>query len=425
MKHTVKKLSETRVMVSVTVDAKIIEQAKKLALRELSKSVKVQGFRKGKVPASVVEKNVDANALANETVEYAINQSLQQAIDESDIRVLDRPHVELKKFVPYTDLEYTAEIDVLPEIKLGDYKKLKAKKQPIKVEKAEIDEVIERVRQSFAEKSEVDREAKEGDDVVIDFRGTDKDGKEIEGATGKDYTLRLGSKTFIPGFEDKIVGHKPGDVFDIDVTFPKDYHAEHLKSAKVKFATTLHKINEVKFPEVDDAFAKKVGPFDTAKAMLEDIKKELTTQKEREATDKLKDDLLGELVEKSTVPLPAVLVEDQLKSIEQDAMQNLMYHGQTFEDYLKAGNFKDANDWREKELRPMAERRVQAGLVLSELTKAENIEITRDELEADLERRKAEAPKMAEQFDTPEVRRDVANRVITEKTINRLVELNS
>ncbi len=425
MKHTIKKLSDTRVAVTIDVDPDTITQAKAIALKQLSKNVKVQGFRKGKVPSAVVEKSLDPNDLADEAVQYAINNALNSVIDELDLRVLDQPKVELKKFVPYTTLEFTAEVEVLPEIKLGDYKKLKAKKAAAKVDTAEVDEVIERIRQSFADKNEVKRAAKDGDDAVIDFNGTDKDGKDIDGAAGKDYTLRLGSKTFIPGFEDQIIGHKPGDVFDVKVTFPKDYHAEHLKSAKVTFAVTLHKIIEAVLPAVDDELAKKVGPFETVKAMRDDIQRELTAQKEREATDKLKDDLLGELVEKSTVPLPQLLVDDQLRSIEQDAMQNLMYRGQSLEDYLKAASYDDADQWRDKELRPAAERRVQAGLVLSELTKAEKIDITKAELDAELERRKSEAPKIAEQLDTPEARRDVANRVLTEKTINRLVELNS
>lgn len=425
MKHTLKKSSDTHVVVTVTADTQSLAKAKALAVKELGKSVKVQGFRKGKVPVAVVEKNLDPNTLANEAVQYAINQALNQVINEEQLRVLDQPRIELKKFVPYTDLEFTAEIEVLPEIKLGNYKKLKAKKAKISVESSEVDEVVERIRQGYADTTEVKRAAKDGDDVVIDFKGADAKGNEVEGAAGKDYTLRLGSKTFIPGFEDQIVGHKPGDAFDVKVTFPKSYHAEHLKNAKVTFAVTLHTVKEVKLPKVDDEFAKKIGPFDTAKAMKDDIKRELIARKDHEATDKLKDELLGQLVESSKVPVPDVLIDDQMQSIEQDAMQNLMYRGQSLEDYLKAQDYKDAEAWRAKELRPMAVRRVQAGLVLSELTKAENIDITREELEAELERRKAEAPKMAEQFDTPEVRRDVANRVITEKTINRLVELNS
>lgn len=425
MKHTLKQLSPTRTLITASVDVATITKAKSLAVKELGKKVKVAGFREGKVPAKVVEKNIDPNMLANETVEFAINSALNTIINETELRVLDQPKIELKKFVPFDTLDFTAEFEILPEITLGDYKKLKSKKQTITVEPAEINEVIERMQKGFAERNDVDRAAKDGDEVTMNFVGKDEKGEIIEGASGDDYPLVLGSNTFIPGFEEQVVGHKTGETFDIDVTFPADYHAEHLKSAKVKFTVTITKVQEVVLPAFDDAFAKKAGQFDTVKEFKADIKKEITAQKERTTLEQQKDDLLGQLIESSDVPVPELLVHDQLHAIEQDAMQNLMYRGQTLEQYMAANGYADKEQWHTKELRPMAERRVKAGLVIAELSKAEKIEVTKDELDAELERRKVEAPAMAEQLDTPDARRDLANRVITEKTINRLLELNS
>ncbi|MGB3009241.1 MAG: trigger factor [Candidatus Saccharimonadales bacterium] len=424
MKHTIKR-DETTVTATVVVDESEFTAAKDAAVKQLAKSVKVQGFRKGKVPAKVAEKNIDPATLASEATEYAINRALNDVIALEDLRVLDQPKVDVKKLVPFTTLEFTAVIDVLPEIKLGNYKKLTAKKQPVKVEKSEIDEVIERMRGGFAEREAVEREAKDGDEVIMSFNGRDEQGAEIEGAKGDDYPLTLGSNSFIPGFEEQIVGHKAGEMFDIDVTFPSDYHAEHLKGKKVRFAIDLKKVNEVKLPPVDDAFAKKSGPFNTAKELLDDIKRELTAQKDRQVMDQLKDDLLGELVEKSKVPAPELLVDDQVGAIERDLMQNLMYRGQSLDNYIESRGYKDRDELIAKDLRPMAERRVQSGLVLAELSKIEHIDISKEELEAELTKRKTEAPAMAEQLDSPEARRDLANRVITEKTIERLVELNS
>lgn len=425
MKHTLKQLSDTQVLVTVQADASILQKAKQHAVKQLGKSVKVQGFRKGKVPEAVVEKNIDPNALGAETAEFAINIALNDVIAKEDLRVLDQPSIELKKFVPYETLEFTATIDILPAIKLGNYKKLKATKPPVQVSAQEITDVIDRMRQGFAEKKPVSRAAKLGDEAVIEFIGKDDKGELIEGASGNDYPLVLGSNTFIPGFEDQIVGHKTGETFDIVVTFPSDYHADHLKDAQVTFTVTIASLQEVELPKLDDELAKKVGPFDTAKALKADIKKELTAQKEHQAVEKLKDDLLGQLVEASSVPVPDVLIQDQAKSIENDMMQNLMYRGQTLQQYLSANGYDDEEAWRHREVLPAAERRVKAGLVIAELSKAEQIEISKDELESELQRRKAEAPKMAEQLDTPDARRDLANRVITEKTIDRLVELNS
>ena len=424
MKHTIKR-ADTTVTATVVVEETEFIAAKDAAVKQLSRTIKVQGFRKGKVPAKVAEKNIDPTTLTTEATEYAINRALNDVIAVEDLRVLDQPKIDVKKLVPFTTLEFTAEIEVLPSITLGDYKKLKAKKQSVTVEKSEIDEVIERMRSGFAEREAVEREAQNGDEVVMSFIGRDKAGAEIEGAKGEDYPLTLGSGSFIPGFEEQLVGHKAGEMFDISVTFPKEYHAEHLKGADVTFAIDLKTVNEVKLPEVDDAFAKKSGPFNTAKELLADIKRELTAQKERQVMDQLKDDLRGELVQKSDVPAPEVLVNDQVQALERDLMQNLMYRGQTIDNYIESRGYKDRDELVKKDLYPMAERRVQSGLILAELSKAEAIDISKEELDAELTKRKEEAPTMATQLDTPEARRDLANRVITEKTINRLVELNS
>lgn len=425
MKHTSKDLSPTTKSYTVSLDETELGKAKSHAVSKLAQTVKVQGFRQGNVPAKVAEKHIDPMQLANETLEAAINVALNDIVAEDDLRVLDRPSIDVKQFEPYTSVEFTADIEVLGPVKLGDYKKLSAKKEPVSVGKAEIDQVIERMQQGFADKNEVKQAAKNGDEVVIDFEGKDEKGEPVEGAKGNDYTLQLGSGTFIPGFEEQLVGHKPDESFDIEVTFPKDYHAAHLKDAKVTFSITLKKVLAVTLPTVDDEFAKKAGPFESAKELRSDVKRELTAQKERTNEDKFKDDLLGELVEKSEVPTPAILVDDQLQAMEQEMTQNVMYRGMTIEQYIQSQGYKEKDDWREHELRSAAERRVKSGLVLAELSKIENIEVTRDELEAVLEQRKAEAPKMAEQIDTTEGRRELANRLITEKTLARLIELNS
>lgn len=425
MKYTLTSISDTSVNVKVLLDKETLSKAKASALKTLGKDIKVQGFRKGKVPAGVIEKNLDPNILSNETVENAVNIALNELINKEDLRVLDQPKIEMKKFVPYEVLEFTADMDVLPKIKLASYKKLKAKRTVEKVKKEEVDEVINRILQGLAEKTPVKSQAKNGDEVVFDFKGYDAKDQLVEGAAGEKYSLKLGSNAFIPGFEDQLVGHKAGEQFDISVKFPDDYHAEHLKSASVRFKIDLHEVNEINLPKIDDEFAKKAGPFENLESLKTDIKKELSLQKERIATDKLKDDLLAKLVDGSNVPVPEVLVLDQIKSLERDAMQNLSYRNQTIEQYLAAAGFKDKEEWHAKELRPVAVRRVQSGLVIAEVSKQENIIASKEELELALQKRKNEAPKIADQLDTLEVRRDIVNRVITEKTIDRIVELNS
>jgi len=427
MKYTTKNESETKVVVSVTLDAADLEDIKKTTVARLAGKVKVAGFRPGKVPADVAEKNIDPNQLNSEILEDAVNSSAVDAFDQAKLTPLDRPQVTVDKYVPGQELQYSASVEIIPAVKLGDYKKLKAKKDAVKVEDQDVTDVLERLRQSAAVKKDVERAAKLGDEVIMDFTGKDKDGKEVAGATGKDYELKLGSNTFIPGFEDGLVGKKAGETFDLPLTFPKDYHHKPLAGAKVTFTVELKKVKELSLPELDDKFAATVGPFKKLDDLKADIIRELTEQKEREAVEKLKDSLVEQLVKGSHIPAPHVLIHDQLESIERDFTQNLMYRGMTLDDYL-AQQGKTAEEWRNTELHEQAERRVQVGLALAELSKIENIEVSKQELEdrlAEMLKQYGNSPEIAKQLDTPEVRRDLANRVMTEKTVNRLVELNT
>lgn len=426
MKTTVKNLSETNVEVTITLDATELANAEQVALLKLSKTIKVAGFRKGKVPLSVAAKNVDPQQLQEQLLDDAISKAIAEAFVAEKIQALDRPMVDVKKYVPGDTLEFVAQVEVLPPVKLGEYKKLNVTAEKAEVSEGDVSDVIERMRQGFAEKQDVERAAKEGDETVIDFVGK-KDGVAFDGGTGTDYTLKIGSGQFIPGFEEGIVGHKAGETFDLELTFPEDYHAKDLAGQKVTFTTTLKKVVELVLPEANDELAKKAGEFETLKDLKASIKAEIQEQKDRESNDKFKDKLLEALIEKSTVPAPEVLVADQMRSIEQDFTQNLMYRGVDLQTYLEANGFADEDDWREKEVKPAATRRTQAGLVLNELSKVENITATDAEIDEHVEvhkRQYANNPEVLKQFETPEVRRDIANHYVTEKTIERLVVLN-
>ena len=422
MKH----VSETRVLLTVELAAAELADAEKVALVRLAKTLKVPGFRKGHVPANVAAKYVDPQALTDEIMNTAVSKAVALAYTEHDLMPLDRPEVVIKKFVPAEQLEFTAEGDVLPEVKLGDYKKLKATKKPVKIDKKDVDDVIGRIQQQFATKTEVKRAAKLTDEVIIDYIGT-KDKTAFDGGTATDAPLALGSNQFIPGFEEAIVGHKPGDKFDIPLSFPKDYHSEELAGKKVVFAVTLNKVNETTLPKLDDEFAAKVGEFTSMADLRKDINNELTAQKDREAMDDLRDELIQQLVSKSKVGAPKVLVEDQLKSIKQDMLQNLMYRGATLDQYIADKGYKDLADWEAKEAAPLAEKRVMAGLVLNQLAKELNVEVTEAALDERVEsfrNQYANDPEMVKRFDEPEVRQDIANRLATELTVDALVALN-
>lgn len=426
MKTSVKYLSDTKVAVSVTLGVSELKDAELAALNELGKDIKVPGFRKGKVPVSVVSKNVNPNMLAQKTLESALSKAVADAFISEKLQALDRPEVEVKKFVPGSELEFTAESEVMPKIKIGDYKNLKSTAKKVSVTKKDISEITDRLKKGFASKKTVQRPAKLTDEVNIDFEGK-KDGVAFDGGKGEKYDLVLGSNSFIPGFEDGIIGKKTGETFDLKLTFPEDYHADNLKGAEVVFTTTINEIKEVVEPELNDELAAKAGPFKTVEELEDDIKREITKQKETEATEKLKDDLVAELVEKSTVPVPDVLLKDQMKLIEQDTNRNLMYRGMSIDDYIKNLKYKDKNDWLENEVRPIAEKRVKAGLLLAELSKVEKIEATENELLEKINQLGKQYPSedMRKHLKTPEVQRDVANRILTEKTVDRLVSLNS
>ncbi len=427
MKSTIKHVSETRALVTVVLGKEELKAAEQVALVRLGKNMKVAGFRKGKAPIAMVAKNADPAALSEEILNSAVSKAIADAYTDNNLIPLDRPEVEIKKFVPGDTLEFTAESDILPEVKLGDYKKLKAKKVEVKIEKSDVDDVLKRIKQQFAEKKPVTRKAEMGDEAVIDYVGKKGD-EEFQGGSATDYALGLGSGQFIPGFEEAIVGHATGEEFDVPLTFPKEYHSKELAGQEVVFSVKLKQLNEVVLPEDSDEFAAKVGEFTAMADLRKDIKAELSAQKEREAMDEARDDLIQQLVDKSKVAAPKVLIDDQVKSIQQDMFQNLMYQGMTMDQYVASKGYDNLEDWEAKEATPLAEKRVKASLVLNELAKDLKIEVTPEQLNARLDmyrQQYANQPEMAKRFDEPEIRLDITNRLATELTVDKLVELNT
>lgn len=427
MKRTVENVSETKVKLTISLESTELEAAEQVAVTKLAKKVKVPGFRAGKAPASVAMKHIDPVALSQQTLEDALSKAVAEAFIAEKIQALQRPEVDIISYEPGKTLEFTAEAEMLPKIKLGEYKKLTLTKPKVTIAAKDVDEVLERLRQSQGEKEEVKRAAKNGDDVIIDFIGK-KDDVAFNGGTAEDYPLRLGSNSFIPGFEEGIIGKKPGDTFDLALKFPDDYHSAELKGADVVFTVTLTTVNEVKLPELNDDFAAKSGPFKTLADLKKDVKEELTSRKEADEKSKQKDEVVEKLIAASTVPVPEVLLNDQIRSMEQDISQNLLYQGRSVDDYVKDQGYESRDAWIEKEITPIAKKRVQAGLVLAEVSKAERITATNEELEKQITQFKEQYknnPKMVAQFDQPETRQDIASRILTDKTVEHLVTINT
>lgn len=426
MQITHKNLSPTKIELTVAADATQLDAIKNHVVKDLSREVNMAGFRKGHAPLALVEKNVDQAVLQSRFLDHAINDLYVQAATEQKLRPVAQPEVSITKFVPFTTLEFTATVEVVGAVTLPDYKKVKVAKKVDAVTDKDVQAVIDDLLRRDAEKAEVTRAAKDGDEVVINFSGVDtKTKKAIDGATGNDYPLVIGSNTFIPGFEPELVGLKADEEKTFDVTFPADYGNADLQNKKVTFTVKLTKVREMVLPELNDAFAAKAGPFKTVADLKADIKKQLEAEKENQAQRTFENDILAEIAAKAKADIPAVLVDEEIDRMELEEKRNLLYRGQTWSEHLKAEG-KTEKEHREG-LRESAEARVKTGLVLGEVAEAEQIKVSDAELDeriAALKKQYTDKQMQAE-LDKPENRRELMSRLLTEKTIGRLTEYAS
>ncbi len=415
-------LTDTRIKLTLVADQKLLDDVKRETLLRLKRDVKVPGFRSGKVPLELIEKNVDQQTLQSDFLDAALNLMYSEALGEQNVRPVAQPQVTVKKFVPFTTLEFEAEVDIIGAVKLPDYKKISLVKKPVKITDKDVTDVTQSLRLRMAEKQLVDRAAKDKDEVWIDFAGRDaKTDEPIKGGDGKDYPLVLGSNTFIPGFESHLDGAKAGEEREFTLEFPKDYGVKALQGRNVTFKVTVTKVNEVVLPTEDDEFAAKAGPFKSLADMKADIKKQVTGEREYQNDRDYESELLSKITEKSTAAIPAQLIDEELDRLEKEERQNVVYRGQTWEEHLAAEGNTD-EEHRAKN-RPGAELRVKAGLVLAEIAESEQVEVTPEEFEMRLQLLKGQYPDPAMQaeLDKPENRRELASRLLSEKTIAKLV----
>lgn len=413
--------SPTQATIKIKADSADLEPIRRHVLTHFAGSVKVPGFREGKAPAHLIEKNVNQQALLDEFMEHAINDLYTKALQSQKIRTAASPQIELKKFVPYTTLEFDSKVEVIGPIVLPNYKSIKLAKKKAEITSSDINAVLDSLREKNSERISVDRAAKASDEVVINFSGKDTKGEPVPGADGKDYPLILGSDTFIPGFEDHIIGMKTGETKEFTITFPKDYGVAALQSKKVTFTVSANKINELQTPKLDDDFAVKTGPFKNVAELKADVKKQLTSERGWQADRAYEDELIKKISEKSKVEIPKSLIEDQITRLEDEEKRNLTYRGQTWQEHLDAEGIT-AEEHRERH-RQEAYDRVKAGLVLSEISEKEGLDVTPEEIELRLQLLKGQYqdPAMQTELDKPENRRDIAARILTEKTISKLV----
>lgn len=413
--------SETEAVLTVVASETELKSILDHVLGHFQDSVKVPGFREGKVPAEVLLKHVDQASLQSRFLEEAIEQLYPQAVQAQKLRPVARPEISVKKFVPFNTLEFDASVAVVGKVKLTDYKKIKKAKPKVTLTAKDVNDVLVSLKTQVAEKVDVDRPAKNGDQVYIDFKGTDGKGKPVAGADGKDYPLVLGSNAFIPGFEENLVGLSANKEKTFTLKFPKDYGVKALASKDVTFTVQVTKVQEVKEPKLDDAFAAKVGPFKALAELKADIKKQLGIERQQQANRAYENDLIKAISDKSTVALPKVLVDEQIERIEEEEKRNIAYRGQTWQEHLDEEGV--TTEQHKEQKRPAAEEQLKASIVMAEIADTEGLDVTPQEIDLRIQLLKGQYqdPKMQAELDKPEARRDIAGRILTEKTLEKVV----
>lgn len=411
----------TKVKLTIVANQAELDKIKQHVLRDLSKNVKVPGFREGKAPANLIEKQIDPSTLQSEFLDHAINDFYGDAINNTGIRPISQPQIAVSKYVPFTTLEFSIEVEAIGDVKLADYKNIKLTPKKIEVTTPEINKIVDNLRQRAATKSEVKRAVKNGDELNFDFSGVDaKTKKPIDGTEAKDYLLVIGSGSFIPGFEEELIGLKSDQEKTFNITFPADYAVADLQKRKVSFTVKINKVLEQTLPKADDDFAKTIGSFQTLSELKADIKKGLTAEKQQEADRAYENELVEKIAAKSQVALPSSLIEEEIDRMEEEEKRNLVYRGQTWQEHLDAEGVT-AEAHREQK-REAAAARVKGGIILGEISQAEKITVTPDEIDLRIKLLKGQYtdPTMQAELDKPENRRDLTSRLLTEKTLDKL-----
>lgn len=368
-------------VLEVVVDGEAWENALKKAFNDFKKNVSIKGFRTGKVPEALLKKQISKEAIYDRAVEGVANEALVEAVKEHNLELVARPTLDYKDA---SDESVTLVINcvVSPEVTLGEYKGLDIHKDEVNVTDEDVEAELSKVQDRFADwvLREEGQPAEDGDQVTIDFVGK-KDGEPFEGGSGENYPLELGSNTFIPGFEEQLVGVKTDDVKDVTVTFPEDYQAADLAGKEAVFTVTVHDIKYKDRPEVNDeliAQLKRDG-VETVEKFKEVTKEDLTKERERAADEKFTNDLMEAISDNATVEIPAVMIENEVDNLYRDFTNRMQQSGFTAEQYFAATGQTEAD--LKATMRPDAQRRVKGSLVLDAVIKAENIEISDEDVE--------------------------------------------
>lgn len=379
MEAKMEKIETNKVKLEVRVEAERFNEALKKAYNKNKSRFNVQGFRKGKVPMAMVKKFYGVEVLFDDAINFAIDESYGKALDENNIRPVDYPKVDIVEIGEGKDFVYTAEITVYPEVELGEYKGLEVKKNVYEVTEEEVEKQIKSLQEKNA-RVEVKAEGKveNGDIAVIDFKGF-IDGVAFEGGEGTDYSLEIGSGSFIDNFEDQLVGLAAGENKEVKVTFPENYGKEELNGKEATFEVTVKEIKFKELPEINDELAKDTSEFETLAELKEDIKKHLEEHNTQKAEQEFENDVITAAVEASKIDLPEVMVEKEIDIMVRDLEQRLQYQGLTLDQYMEFTG--SSMDKMREYMKENADKKVRADLVLNAIAEKENIEASQEEIQ--------------------------------------------
>ena len=372
------------VVLTIGVEPEAFAKAMERSFHKNKGRFAIPGFRPGKAPMNVVTKYYGEGVLYDDAVDFAINEAYPQAVVEHGLAPVARPEVDILEIGGAKGLKFTATLTVKPEVTLGQYLGVSAEKPEYPVTDEDVDRDLERVRERNARMVPVtDRPIADGDTVTIDYEGT-VDEIPFEGGKAENHDLKIGSNSFIPGFEAQLVGHSAGESFDIEVTFPEDYHSESLKGQKAKFAVTVHAVKLRELPALDDEFAKDVSEFDSLDAYKDSLRKKLEEDTAHRAEHAFEDKAVEAVVAGASVEIPAVMVEHEVDRMVEDYANRMRYQGLEIEQYLQYVG-QTMEEFR-KGFADMAASRVKTQLVIETVAKAEKVEASDEEVEAEIER---------------------------------------
>lgn len=418
----VEKVDVNEVKLEITVPAKEFDKGIEKAYRKNVGKFNVPGFRKGKAPKAIIEQMYGIEVFYEDAVNFVIDETYPKAVEESNITPVDRPEVDITDLGHGKDLVYTAKVTVKPEVEIGEYKGIEAEKQEYPVIDEDVDKQLEQLRQKNARIITKEEGVVEtGNTAVIDFEGF-VDGVPFEGGKGTNYSLEIGSGTFIEGFEEQLVGKGTGEEVDVNVTFPGDYKAEQLAGKPAVFKV---KINEIKYKELlalDDEFAKDVSEFETLDELKADIRKKIQESNELKAKRQFEDSVVKKVVDNAKVEIPGVMVDRELNYMMDDLRYRLSYQGLTLEQYAEFLN--SSIEKMKEDNRDAALNKVKTQLVLEEIGKKESIDANDEEIEAEVEKAAKQYNQDLEKFKKSIGERErniIKGDIITNKTIDFLI----